>query len=95
MKNVHSTRQSLERVYGSSGFKQNSILRITVHDPEELHVRRVGSEVFLVALRTRLAGNYAGTPFSGVARYTRVWSRETGHWLIVGGHVSMTPDNAA
>ena len=74
---------------------RDSILRITVHDPEELHVRRVGSEVFLVALRTRLAGNYAGTPFSGVARYTRVWSRETGHWLIVGGHVSMTPDNAA
>lgn len=74
---------------------KEGIIRITVHEPEELHVRRVGSDVFLVALRTRLAGNYAGTPFSGVARYTRVWSREAGHWRIVGGHVSMTPSNAA
>jgi ketosteroid isomerase-like protein len=74
---------------------RNGIIRITVHEPKELHIRRVGSDVFLVALRTQLAGTYAGTPFSGVARYTRVWSRETGHWLIVGGHVSMTPDNAA
>ena len=55
---------------------RKGIVQITVNEPEELHVRRVGSDAFLVSLRVRLAGNHAGTPFSAVARYTRVWSQE-------------------
>lgn len=66
-------------------------MRVSAHEPEELHVRRVGADVAVVALRTRMAGSYAGTPFSGVARYTRVWAREEGRWRIVAGHVSVVP----
>ena len=70
---------------------RDGVMRVSAHKPEELRVRRVGADVAVVALRTRMAGSYAGTPFSGVARYTRVWAREEGRWRIVGGHVSVVP----
>ena len=70
---------------------REGIMRVSAHEPEELRVRHVGADVAVVALRTRMAGSYAGTPFSGVARYTRVWAREEGRWRIVAGHVSVVP----
>jgi ketosteroid isomerase-like protein len=70
---------------------REGVMRVSSHEPEELRVRRVGEEVAVVALRTRMTGSYAGTPFSGIARYTRVWAREEGRWRIVGGHVSVVP----
>jgi ketosteroid isomerase-like protein len=72
---------------------RGGIMRVTSHDPEELRVRRVGADVAVVSLRTRMAGSYAGTPFAGVARYTRIWAREAEgeRWRIVGGHVSLLP----
>jgi ketosteroid isomerase-like protein len=73
---------------------RDGVMRVSAHEPEELRVRRVGADVAVVALRTRMAGSYAGTPFSGVARYTRVWAREEGRWRIVGGHVSLVPTAA-
>ena len=73
---------------------REGVVRITAHEPEELRVRRVGADVALVALRTRLAGSYAGAPFAGTVRYTRVWAREEGRWHIVGGHVSAVPGGA-
>lgn len=73
---------------------REGVMRVSAHEPEELRVRRVGADVALVALRTRMAGSYAGTPFSGIARYTRVWAREEGRWRIVGGHVSVVPTAA-
>src|SRR5687768_1088695 len=48
---------------------REGVVRFSTHEPEELRVRRVGAEVAVVALRTRIAGSYAGTPFSGSARY--------------------------
>ena len=54
---------------------------------EELHVRRVGTDVAVVALRTRMAGSYAGTLFSGTASYTRIWAREEGRWRIVARQI--------
>jgi ketosteroid isomerase-like protein len=71
---------------------RDGIMRVTSHEPQDLRVRRVGADVAVVALRTRLAGSYAGTPFEGIVRYTRVWAREDGQWRIVGGHVSVTAD---
>ena len=70
---------------------REGIMRVSVHEPEELRVRRVGADVAVVALRARMAGTYAGAPFSGTARYTRIWAREDGHWRIVGGHVHVVP----
>jgi uncharacterized protein (TIGR02246 family) len=73
---------------------REGVMRVLAHEPEELRVRRVGPDVAVVALRTQMAGSYAGTPFSGTARYTRVWAREEGRWRIVGGHVSVVPTGA-
>jgi ketosteroid isomerase-like protein len=72
------------------GYREG-IMRVATHEPEKLHVRHVGVNVAVAALRTRMTGSYAGTPFDGVASYTRVWAKEDGRWRIVGGHVSVVP----
>jgi ketosteroid isomerase-like protein len=70
---------------------RNGVMRVAAHEPEEMRVRRVGADAAVVALRTRMSGSFAGTPFDVTARYTRVWAREDGRWRIVGGQVSVTP----
>lgn len=70
---------------------RSGLLRITVHEPEDMRTRRVRDDVVVVALRTRLAGVFAGASFSGTYRYTRVWARSAGRWRIVAGHVSEVP----
>lgn len=71
-------------------------VRFRAHEPEELRVRRVGSDVAVSALRVRLAVEVGGTLISGTYRYTRVWAREEGEaWRVVGGHVSEVPPGAA
>jgi ketosteroid isomerase-like protein len=70
---------------------RDGVMRVSAHEPEDLRVRRVGTDVAVVALRARMSGSYAGAPFSVTARYTRVWAREGGRWRIVGGHVSVVP----
>ena len=67
----------------------SGLVRFRAHEPEELRVRRVGPDVAVVALRTRLVVEVAGTLMSGTYRYTRIWAREQGgRWQVVGGHVS-------
>jgi len=71
---------------------RSGVVRFRAHEPEELRVRRVGSDVAVVALRARLAVEVAGTLHRGTFRYTRVWAREgDGPWRVVGGHVSEVP----
>jgi len=70
---------------------RQGVMRVASHEPEDLRVRRVGSDVAVVALRTRMTGSYAGTSYDVTARYTRIWAREGGRWRVVGGHVSITP----
>ena len=68
------------------------IVRFLSHDPEELRVRRVGDDVVITGLRTRLAVEAGGTLARGTYRYTRVWAREgSAAWRVVGGHVSEVP----
>ena len=68
---------------------RTGVLRFRAHEPEELSVRRVGDDIAVVALRTKLSVEVNGTLVSGTYRYTRVWAREDGHtWRVVGGHVS-------
>ena len=56
-------------------------------------MRRVGSDVAVVALRARLGVTVDGTLVRGTYRYTRVWAREAGRpWRVVGGHVSAVPE---
>jgi ketosteroid isomerase-like protein len=64
-------------------------VRFRSHEPEELRVRRVGSDVAVASLRARLEVEVEGKSISGTYRYTRVWARENGSsWRVVGGHVS-------
>ena len=73
---------------------REGVLRVASHEPEDLRVRRVGTDVAVVALRTQMSGIYRGVPFSGTVRFTRVWAREGGRWCIVGGHVTVPPPSA-
>ena len=41
---------------------RDGIMRVTSHEPQDLRVRRVGADVAVVALRTRLAGATPGHP---------------------------------
>lgn len=67
----------------------SGVVRFRAHDPEELRVRKVGSDIGIVALRARLSVEVNGQLFSGTYRYTRVWARvEDGAWRVAGGHVS-------
>jgi ketosteroid isomerase-like protein len=67
-------------------------VRFREHEPEELRVRRIGSDVAVVALRARLAVEVAGKLVRGTYRYTRVWARgKDGVWRVAGGHVSEVP----
>ena len=71
---------------------RSGIIRFRGHEPEELRIRRIGPNVAVAALRTRLAVEVAGTLVTGTYRYTRVWGREDGGpWRVAGGHVSEVP----
>lgn len=66
-------------------------VRIREHQPLELRVRRVGSDVALVSLLAHLTVDVPGATVQGTYRYTRVWAREHGAWRVVGGHVAPAP----
>ena len=67
----------------------SGMVRFRSHAPEELRMRRVGADVVVTALRTRLEVEVAGNLARGTYRYTRVWAREgDGQWRVVGGYVS-------
>ena len=64
-------------------------VRVRGHEPQELRVRRVGADVAIASLRTRLVVEVGGATVEGTFRYTRVWAREAdGAWRVVGGHVA-------
>lgn len=70
---------------------RSGLVRFREHEPQELRVRRIGTDVAVASLKARLAVEVAGTLIRGTHRYTRVWARENGEWRVVGGHVSAVP----
>ena len=70
---------------------RSGLVRFKEHEPEEMRVRRIGTNAAVVALKARLAVEVAGTLIRGTHRYTRVWAREGGEWRVVGGHVAAVP----
>ena len=69
---------------------RSGIVKFMAHVPEELRVRRVGSDVAISSLRAQLTVDVAGNLSHGTYRYTRVWAREDDRaWRVVGGHVSL------
>lgn len=71
---------------------RSGAVRVREHEPEELRIRRIGRDVAIVALRTRMAVEVAGAMVRGTFRYTRVWARENGAWRVAGGHVAPVGD---
>jgi ketosteroid isomerase-like protein len=72
---------------------RSGAVRFREHEPEELHVRRVGVDVAIASLRARLAVEVGGVLHRGVFRYTRIWSRGGDQrWRVVGGQVNAVPD---
>lgn len=75
---------------------RSGVVRFHAHEPQELHIRRIGLDVAITALRARLAVEVNGTIVQGTYRYTRIWAREGGEpWRVVGGHVSVVPTPGA
>jgi ketosteroid isomerase-like protein len=67
----------------------SGVIRFREHEPEELRVRRIGADVAIISLRTRLAVELGGRIVRGRYRYLRVWARQDGRsWRVVGGQVS-------
>ena len=66
----------------------SGVVRFREHEPEELHIRRLGPSVAIASLRARLAVEVAGELKRGIFRYTRVWHRVDDDWRVAGGHVS-------
>ncbi len=67
----------------------SGMVRFRAHVPEELRVRRAGSNVAVTSLCARLEVEVSGAVSRGTYRYTRVWARESNApWRVVGGHVS-------
>jgi ketosteroid isomerase-like protein len=70
-------------------------VRFREHVPLELRVRRVGTDVAVVALSASLTVEINGQQARGTYRYTRVWGREDGTWRVVGGHVALASADEA
>ena len=71
---------------------RSGAVRFIAHEPQELRIRRIGSDVAITALRARLSVAVGSDVVSGTYRYTRVWVREDGkNWQVAGGHVSEVP----
>lgn len=71
---------------------RSAAVRFLSHEPKELRIRRVGTNVAICALLAELAVEMNGTVTRGTYRYTRVWAQEsTGPWRVVAGHVSQVP----
>ena len=73
----------------------SGVVRFREHVPEELRVRRIGSNVAVTSLRARLAVEVAKEVTRGAYVYTRVWAREgSAQWRVVAGQVSPIADPA-
>ena len=70
---------------------ESGMVRFRAHEPEEMRIRKVGTDVAVVALLARLIVDVHGVTHRGTFRYTRVWHRRDGRWRIVAGHVSEVP----
>ena len=67
---------------------RSGVLKFHTLEPSESQMKASG-EIVVVSVRMNLSGAYAGSPFSGDLRYTRVWrlsQRDT--FQVVAGHSS-------
>lgn len=66
------------------------------HEPIELRIRRVSTNVAVTSLCARLLVQVNGSLASGIYRYTRIWAHNDRNlWQVVGGHVSAVHGESA
>lgn len=65
-------------------------LRLTALDPTDRRVVTTPGAA-VVSVLMAVSGVYAGEPFSGTFRYTRVWGPVGPSWRVVAGHMSAVP----
>jgi ketosteroid isomerase-like protein len=63
-------------------------MRITKLEPSD---RRIGEhgDIALVTVKMDASAIIDGATVNNVLRYTRVWSKKSGAWRIIGGHLSV------
>lgn len=49
-------------------------------------------EAAIVFMLMDMQVTFQGGHFAGFCRYTRIWSKQTGSWQIVGAHISPLPN---
>lgn len=64
---------------------RSGFIRVSVLTPHERHIEEFGS-MAIVNVAMEMAGSFAGTPFAGQFRFTRVWFQEEGQVRVVAGH---------
>lgn len=74
---------------------RSGLVKFCSHEPLELRIRRVGTNVAITSLRAWLVVDVSGKTSEGMYRYTRIWDRQHGNqWRVVGGHVSQIESTA-
>lgn len=68
---------------------RDRLVRFLRHEPDQVEMRRVNTDCFVVSQRTYLEVAVGGSLHRGFYRYTRVWVRENNAWRILAGQVSI------
>lgn len=69
---------------------RSGLVRFISHEPSELRICRIASDVNVTYLRTQLSVLVGSDIHKGTFLYTRVWHRELdGFWKVRAGHVSL------
>ena len=65
---------------------RSGLIRITALTGRESRIEMFGVNA-VVNAELKMAGSFAGSPFEGRFRYTRVWHEEGAETKVVAGHV--------
>ena len=57
-------------------------------EPHE-QIIKIFNEIAVVSVKLKINGTFAGNPFEGSNRFTRIWSKESGYWKVIAAHSSM------
>src|SRR3954468_23799788 len=67
---------------GDLGAHRSGLIRISALTRLERHIEQFGMTA-VVNVEMEMAGSFAGTPFAGRFRYTRVWHQEGAQMKVV------------
>jgi len=71
---------------GDLGAHRSGMIRVSALTPRERHIELFGMTA-IVNVEMEMVGSFAGAPFAGRFRYTRVWHHDGAQMKVVAGHV--------